>query len=556
MNHIFESISNLGIPEANKIIHKRSGIVEYFISEAEKEDFIRKHIHNDFFVCEEKVEYGDWQTPQDLADKICQNHLEKYGSPDIVIEPTCGLGAFVLSALRLFPDISEIHAVEINDRYIHELKYKILINALSCPDTKHPDIYLYNADFFKFDFSSIFSKIKKHNWNLALIGNPPWVTNSKQGCLNSSNIPLKSNIQRLRGIEAITGKSNFDISEYIALVLLKLSQKCRGGVSLLLKNSVIRNIVTKQKTNNLSINNIEQINIDAFKEFHVSVEAACFSARFNSSPAYECRISNFYTGAELSEYGWYEDVFVSNILSYKKYSKYCGNSSFEWRSGIKHDCSSVLEIIEHDNKLINGIGEVVNIETDLLYPLLKSSDIYKYDTNTVIKKYVLIPQLRVGQDTSELKHTQPLTYSYLLSHLDFFKKRKSSIYKDKDMFSVFGVGDYTFKPYKVVISSLYKNLCFVLLSQYNNKPIIVDDTCYQLDFDTYEEAKTCLLALQSHEITSLLKSLVFLDAKRVVTKSLLMKIELINYFKIHGIKINDKFKNNRCCKQLSLFDTL
>lgn len=111
---------------------------------------------------------------------------------------------------------------------------------------------------------------------MAVIGNPPWVTNSTQGKNNSKNIPFKSNIFKFKGIDAITGKSNFDISEYITLQLLQLSQTINGGISFLLKNSVIRNILIKQRAEELHIGNIEQRLIDASSEFDVSVDASCF----------------------------------------------------------------------------------------------------------------------------------------------------------------------------------------------------------------------------------------------------------------------------------------
>ncbi len=57
---------------------------------------------------------------------------------------------------------------------------------------------------------------------MAVIGNPPWVTNSRQGKNSSLNVPLKSNIYGLKGIDAITGKSNFDISRvyYSAIITI------------------------------------------------------------------------------------------------------------------------------------------------------------------------------------------------------------------------------------------------------------------------------------------------------------------------------------------------
>lgn len=147
MINLINLIHNTDYTEANSIIRSLCGIVDYFSSEQEKIDFISILETGTSIVCEDRVSYGDWQTPVSLAEKICDIHLSKFGSPDIGIEPTCGLGAFVLSALRKFQNIKEFHAIEINRQYASELKLKILLNALSSPSKSHPDIYIYNTDF-------------------------------------------------------------------------------------------------------------------------------------------------------------------------------------------------------------------------------------------------------------------------------------------------------------------------------------------------------------------------------------------------------------------------
>lgn len=553
MNTLLNQIRGVCYNDANSIIKRLSGIVDYFSSENEKSEFVNLYEGKSDLVCEDRVSYGDWQTPISLAEKVCDIHLSKYGSPDIMIEPTCGLGAFVLSALIKFQDIKEIHAIEINRQYTDELKLKLLLNALNTPLQSHPDIYIHNANFFEFDFTPIIERSKQMSWNMAVIGNPPWVTNSRQGKNNSLNVPLKSNFYGLKGIDAITGKSNFDISEFITLQLLQLSQLNKGGISFLLKNSVIRNILVKQRSEEFHIGNIEQRLIDASSEFNVSVDASCFLAQFDCSPSFICRVFDFYTNSYIREYGWVNSSFVSDTKLYSYVSKYDNNSSYVWRSGIKHDCASVLELTFSDGLYTNGLGEIVKIEDDLIYPLLKSSDIYNYE-DKIFRKFIIVPQRKTGDDTSVLKYSHPLAYSYLAKHESAFSSRKSSIYKGKDKFSIFGIGDYSFKPYKIVVSSLYKTIKFILVSQSDEKPIMVDDTCYQLDFDSLEEAKCIFYAINSEEIHYLLESLVFKDAKRVVTKSLLMRLDLAQLCRDKGRIIKTQRFDNGGCHQLSLFE--
>ncbi|MDE7418769.1 MAG: SAM-dependent methyltransferase, partial [Muribaculaceae bacterium] len=429
----------------------------------------------------------------------------------------------------------------------------ILCDALTDKRLKRPRIYILNDDFFSIDLSKISEKIFSNDWTIGIIGNPPWVTNSHQGKYDSDNTPLKSNIYDLKGIDAITGKSNFDISEYITLSLLEQFGSCNGGISFLLKNSVIRNIIYKQSKYPKSIDNINQFEIDAYKEFDVSVEASCLTAKLGNVGALECKVFNFYDKKNIYSYGWVNDSFVSDLDSYQRFAMYDGHSSYEWRSGIKHDCAAALELRLIDGKFVNGFGEDVDVESDLIYPLLKSSDINKICENP--RKFIIVPQHKTGENTSSLKLKYPKLYEYLESKAEIFAKRKSSIYKGKDRFSIFGVGDYTFKPFKVVVSSLYKDITFTLVKDFQGKPYVVDDTCYQLAFDSLEEAQAIWDALMSFEIQSLLKSLVFKDAKRVVTKSLLMRLDLDKYCESKNISVR-KFKesHNSSVIQLSFFD--
>ena len=60
------------------------------------------------------VEFGDFQTPAELADQLCRLLRERGLAPRAVVEPTCGTGAFVRAAGRSFEQVqlfgSDIHA--------------------------------------------------------------------------------------------------------------------------------------------------------------------------------------------------------------------------------------------------------------------------------------------------------------------------------------------------------------------------------------------------------------------------------------------------------------
>jgi len=61
-----------------------------------------------------KIEFGDFQTPRLLADKVCQ-YLKKMGvQPDILIEPTCGIGAFLQAGVENFKSLKQVFGFDIN----------------------------------------------------------------------------------------------------------------------------------------------------------------------------------------------------------------------------------------------------------------------------------------------------------------------------------------------------------------------------------------------------------------------------------------------------------
>ncbi len=53
-----------------------------------------------------------------------------------------------------------------------------------------------------------------------------------------------------------------------------------------------------------------------------------------------------------------------------------GPAPYQWRSGVKHDCASVMELwLDEQNVLRNKLGERANFESDYLFPFLKCSDL-------------------------------------------------------------------------------------------------------------------------------------------------------------------------------------
>lgn len=182
-----------------------------------------------------------------------------------------------------------------------------------------------------------------------------------------------------------------------------------------------------------------------------------------------------------------------------------------WRSGVKHDCDKVMELDLVNGNYINRCKKIVYVEDDLVFPLVKSS-LFKSPIISDFKKYVIVTQQKSKQNTSYIKQEYPHLWPYLNSHSSDFTKMKSAIYKKSGLLSMFGVGDYSFAPYKVGVSGFYKKPLFSLLIA--DKPVMTDDTSYFLPFDKYDDAYTMMLLLNSQPIQEYLTLIVFLDSKR------------------------------------------
>ncbi len=523
--------------EINQEFEKFCGIVDFF----ENIDDLKylKNQSTNLTDREEKSEYGDYQTNSELSDKICELLKSKEISPNIIFEPTFGKGNFIISSLKKFKNIEQIYGVEIYKPYVQITKLKILDFFIINPNIDKPTIKLFHANFFDFDTKKQI-KVNKNN-NLLIIGNPPWVTNSELSGIGSENLPRKVNFKNHKGLDAMTGKGNFDIAEFISNTLFDNFSENTGNFAFLVKNSVIKNILYRQIINNYKISNLKKYLIDAKKEFNVSVNASLFYCKLNSKSDKLCAEYDFYSHNRLKTFGWINNKFVSNTKTYNKYSDFDGTCQYEWRQGMKHDASKIMELYKENNFYFNKLDEKFELENDLIYGILKSSDL-KGGIKNKTRKHTIVTQKKIGQETGYIKNKYPKTYNYLQSKLDIFNNRKSSIYKGKPAFSIFGIGDYSFKPYKIAISGLYKKLNFTLINpDKNNKPIMLDDTCYFIGFDDKIEAETIFEILKTEKTKKFLSSIIFNDAKRSVTKNLLMRIDIVAIMQ----KMNKaEYKNN------------
>ena len=542
------------IEELNTFIKEQTGLHNFVESNERLNDLklFLKHFSKNI----KKIkDYGEFQTPIYLSNKICEYLSKIKNKPVVLLEPTCGEGNFIISAINHFPTLRYIYCVDLQGK--NEWIFKLKIIKLQQGRKSDLKIEFFRDDIFTHKFNSEFvTLIKKNNGNLLILGNPPWITNTELSTLNSNNLPEKSNIKNVKGIEAITGKGNFDISEAIILNLIERFKHLKIKMALLCKTSVIKNIIKAVPILGLEVSNNQAFLINAKQEFDINANAALYITDIGSGQDNTCIVNSFYDNKKrMKRFGYYKNVFVSNFDLYEKYQYLEGKSTYNWRQGVKHDASKVMILKKiTKNKYLNGLDEEIEVEDDFLYPFLKGSRLKApIISNNLLNHRIIITQETLNQDTNIISSKNPKLWDYLNSHSEYLDNRKSIIYKDRPRFSLFGIGNYAFKPFKIGISGFNKIPVFSLISPFDNRPVMLDDTSYYLSFDDYNEAIFTWILLNSQQVKNFLLSISFLESKRPFNKGILMRIKIQKLLKetsfetlgeifIETLKDHDKIK--------------
>ncbi|MGX8273437.1 N-6 DNA methylase [Brevundimonas diminuta] len=460
-------------------------------------------------------EFGDFQTPPELCKQICELLAAEGLNPAHVLEPTCGKGGFLVAAAEVFTE-AKLTGLEINSTHLDQAQLA-LRNSSS-------RVQLHQGSFFEAEWPNI---LGAETARLLVLGNPPWVTSAELGVLQSSNLPQKSNFQGLSGIDAMTGKSNFDISEWMLLRYLDWLERSGGWIAVLVKTAVARKVLMSAWKRRYPIADAAIYRIDAMRHFSAAVDACLFLARVEPGKCIaDCRVyERLEAPAPDHVMGYHDGLMITDVGAYKSCGDLAGpDPHYVWRSGVKHDCSRVMEFTSDGGVLANGSGERVQLEDEFLFPLLKSSDVHK--GKALGHRYMLVPQRSVGECTSHIESRAPQTWSYLRSHADQLGARGSSIYRNRAEFSVFGVGPYTFAPWKVAISGFYKALRFSVVGSIGPTPAVFDDTVYFLPAYSEEEAAFLADILNGPIAQSFYGSMVFWEDKRPITVDLLKRLNL------------------------------
>ncbi len=343
------------------------------------------------------------------------------------------------------------------------------------------------------------------------------------GALGSTNAPARKNAGR-RGIEAITGRGNFDISEWMIARYLDWLGDGPGMIAVLCKTATARKVVFEAWSRGARFKTTRIYGIDAAAHFGVGVAACLLLLETGAAGEMTCAIYDDLAATTPSRaIGRHGAIPLSDAEAFRRHGHLLGTGP-TWRSGIKHDCAAVMELTRVGDGWCNGLGETLRLEPDYLYPLLKSSDVANGRGPT---RAMLVTQKSVGEDTAAIALHAPITWAYLQAHAERLAARRSRIYRGRPLFSIFGVGTYTFAPWKVAISGFYKRLAFACIGPHDGCPVVFDDTVTFLPCADETEARSLCAMLHSAGAQGFYESMITWSDKRPITAELLRRLDLV-----------------------------
>jgi hypothetical protein len=479
---------------------------------------------------------GDFQTPPELAARVLAAVRAHGGEPARILEPTCGSGAFLAAAATAFPQ-AEIIGIEYQrDRYGA---------ALDAVCDRHRRVSVRYANAYELDFARL---AWRTDGPLLVVGNPPWVTAAALGRSTGEVVqPPRTNPRRLRGLAARTGAANFDVAEFLLLKLVREllvlpdlpyqeasfgrapesrrepSSAANGEpprFAMLVKESVARNVLTQVQVDGLGITAAEIVRIDARHWFGVAVDACCLfltpAARRGDSVAAAAIRTDFFS---VPQSWWSPTVTPARAAGAPGAF---GKPAIVFRQGVKHDAADVFELRRAGKAWRNGYGEAVAIEAEFIYPLLKAGALHAGHSPGATA--LIVPQQRLGASTADLAVRAPRLWRYLNEHAPRIAARKSSIYRNAPRFALFGIGPYSFAPWKVAVAGFYAQPRFRVVGPHDGRPVVFGDTSYFAPFEGEADARAFAAVCNSAAAAALIAQTV-VPGKRPITKALLDGID-------------------------------
>lgn len=483
---------------------------------------------------------GEYYTPDWLASYLLQQ--VDYDPEATLLDPNCGSGTFLVQAIQA-AKTSGINAEQIMERVvgfdIHPLAViTARVNYLLALGPHFPDYPLtvpitrkdaiLEAEDGAFDF---------------VVGNPPWI--------NWQNLPadyrqrtkglwLHYGLFPHQGLDTILGTGKKDLSMLMTMVALDRYLAPTGRLGFVITQTVFKTSGAGQGFRRFSIDAETPIKIehvDDMSTIQPFNDAKCRTAVILMRKGHPTSYPIPYTvwkrarkNKHLRHY--YELASVlekTQRLQHSAVPVDADDPTSAWITGTPQVLQTLQRVIgpaqyvAHEGINTGGANGVywlevlrqepdghlrvrnmadssrramptleASLEPEMVYPMLRGRDVMRWSVN--VRHHMLVvqnPDTRTGHDPEWLQTHAPQTYAYLKRFEDVLWARRSfrRYFGDTAPFyTMFGVGHYSFAPYKVVWRYIATEMTAAVVTTHHNKVIIPDHRLMLIDVESLDEA--------------------------------------------------------------------
>lgn len=450
-----------------------------------------------------RLALGEYYTPRGVADLALDALDLDLGSAS-VLDPGCGSGAFLVGALdrkraardddpdaTLSTLLGSVFGIDLNPVAVKSAKLAVcaaLFDLLSATDRDGVAVPVFLTDALGLSRED---EIQFRGESLSLsvdavVGNPPWVPwerlPERVKTRWRDRYVDELGLQPHEGAAALLGHSNDDVSIPYAWVCMHRYLRPGGEASFVLKRDVMRGpagvVLRRLQVGDRSLALEHVHDLAALEPFpDVGANAAVYTFRADAEPSFPVDATVWRSGpggpVEFTSLDTLQATATPRStgvvpldptdtstawISVDAERAALGDCAHEIRHGLKDDCNDVFDVERAD---------LARLDDETVYPYLQSRHVRKYGVTGHDLR--LVPQRAAGEDNeSRLRRRYPQTYDYLSAHRDELAARSSTWLDRGPFYSVFGLGEYTWAPYKVIWCRLGFKPDFAVVSTRND----------------------------------------------------------------------------------------
>jgi hypothetical protein len=418
--------------------------------------------------------FGAIFTPFVWAKKIVEKHFfDEWLRGATILDPTAGNGVFIEAFIALAKQknieitnalLSQLFGIELNKRFVDaffdrmQTKYSIQFPK---SNFRQGDI-LFQENEIVADY---------------LVGNPPWVNFTDLD--NEYKEKIKPCFLEYKMVanqkDLLLGNARTDIASLILLKVLHNNLKDNGKAIFFLPLSIFQNDGANQEFRNYKTKSVDFC-VDNIMDFNGSKVFENVLGRYGIAQFYRNKKQTFPIQYHILSKGqWnihkakplfnltdpltvFDNEETENKLS--DFQKITLAKHLQPRQGVNTCGANDVFFFDYfklgENgkvKLVNKHGNRVTVSAKYVFPLTMSSTLSKDSPQP--EKMVLIPYKIDGKplELSILQQEEEL-YNYLLLHKSILESRKgvmiNSWINKGYWWAMLGVGEYSFKPYKIM----------------------------------------------------------------------------------------------------------